>query len=320
MERDTALDTNDKKWLKRLLGTHIRFDEMMASHTSFRVGGPADAYASPKTQEQLVELLGWSTQRRVPYFIIGDGTNLLVRDTGIRAIMISLKKCLKGITKAGVEKDMYRVEAFSGGSLSSLCKFAIRNGLSGMNFAIGIPGTIGGGIKMNAGTSYGAMESVLEAIRIVLPNGRTQTLNKHELNFSYRNLALFNKDNDLDDQLPVILNASFILKCGNGQVLKDEANVILADRKKKQPIGWASAGCFFKNPSSEKPAGLLIDRAGLKGKKKGNAMISTQHANFIINTGKASADDILWLMEYAQENVFKQYGIHLEPEVKIVGD
>lgn len=315
-----GLNTNDKKWLISLFGTNVKFDELMSKHTSLRVGGPAEIYVSPKTEEQLSELIGWVEQKQYPYLIIGEGTNLLVKDKGIQAIIISLKNCLNEITKSDEGKNKCRVEAMAGASLKSLCRIAIRNGLSGMNFAIGIPGTIGGGIKMNAGTSYGAMENVLETIRILLPDGKTKTIDKKQLNFSYRNLSLVDCGNGVSGQHLIILNGCFILNYMNDRELKKEARYIFEDRKKKQPIGWPSAGCFFKNPSSEQPAGLLIDQAGLKGKRKGNAEISTKHANFIINTGKASAADILYLMEYTQEKVFKLFNINLESEVKIVGD
>lgn len=314
------LDTNDKKWLERRFGTHVTFDEWMLKHTSLQVGGPADVYVLPKTQEQLFELIGWAVHKKYPYLIIGEGTNLLVKDKGIRAIIICLKKCLNDITKTDLGKNRYRVHAMAGASLKSLCRVALRNGLTGMNFAMGIPGTIGGGIKMNAGTSLGAMENVLETIRILHPDGKTQTLEKKQLNFSYRNLWLIGNGNGLPWESPIILDGCFMLNQTNDPELKIEAKRLLEDRKKKQPIGWPSAGCFFKNPSSGQPAGFLIDQAGLKGKRKGNAMISTNHANFILNMGNATAADILWLMDYTQEEVLKRFNVNLEPEVKIVGD
>ncbi len=315
-----ALDPNDKKWLTQLFGTKIKFGELMSKHTSLRIGGPADVYVSPETQKQLFELTAWAAHRQHSYLIIGEGTNLLVKDKGIQAIVISLKKCLNEITKTDLGKNKYRVRAMAGATLRSLCTFAMNEGLSGMNFAIGIPGTIGGGIKMNAGTSKGTMEDILDTIDILLPDGKPQTLCKNQLNFSYRNLSLANTNHALHGKHPIILNGGFILNHTDDRELKKEAKLILKDRKRKQPIGWPSAGCFFKNPSPEQPAGLLIDQAGLKGIRKGDAEISAKHANFIINTGKASAEDILWLMKHVQEKIFKLFNIILEPEVKIVGD
>jgi UDP-N-acetylmuramate dehydrogenase len=316
----TTLDINDTQWLKRLFGKNVKFNESMSKHTSLRVGGPADAFVAPENKDQLFELIGWAAHRQIPYLVVGEGTNILVKDKGIRAIIISLAKCLNEITKTDLGKSKYRVDAMAGASLKSLCRFAINNNLSGMNFAIGIPGTIGGSIKMNAGTSQGTMEDVLDTIRLLLPDGKTQNIGKNQLDFSYRNLSLGNNGNEAAGKYPIIINGCFILNHTHDQELKNEAKLILRDRQKKQPIGWASAGCFFKNPSMKQPAGMLMDQAGLKGKTKGKAKISTKHANFILNTGSASAADILWLMEYAQEKVFKQFNINLVPEVKIVGE
>ncbi|MBW1812273.1 MAG: UDP-N-acetylmuramate dehydrogenase [Deltaproteobacteria bacterium] len=316
----TTLDTKDTQWLKSFFGKNVKFNESMSKHTSLRVGGPADVFVTPKNQDQLFELIGWAAHRQIPYLVVGEGTNLLVKDKGIRAIIISLVTCLNEITKTDLGKSKYRVDAMAGASLKSLCRFAINNSLSGMNFAIGIPGTIGGSIKMNAGTSQGVMEDVLDTILLLLPDGKIQNIGKNQLDFSYRNLSLGSNGNEPAGNYPIILSGCFILNHTHDQEFKNEAKLILKDRKKKQPIGWASAGCFFKNPSTKQPAGMLMDQAGLKGKTKGRAKISTKHANFILNTGNATAADILWLMKYAQEIVFKQFNINLQPEVKIVGE
>jgi UDP-N-acetylmuramate dehydrogenase len=315
-----TLEPNDTKWLKRFFGKNVTLNESMSKHTSLRIGGPADVYVTPENQNQLVELIQWTVYRQIPYLVIGKGTNLLVKDKGIRGIIISLSKCLKDVTKSDLGKNKYCVDAMAGASLKSLCAFALRNGLSGMNFAIGIPGTIGGGIKMNAGTSHGAIENVLDSVRVLLPEGNIQTIGKDKLDFNYRNLALSDNGDDRVGKKSIILSGCFVLNLTHNQELKNEAKLILKNRIKNQPIGLASAGCFFKNPSTTQPAGMLIDQAGLKGKTKGRAKISTKHANFILNTGNASAADILWLMEYAQEKVFKLFNINLEPEVKIVGE
>jgi UDP-N-acetylmuramate dehydrogenase len=316
----TVLDTNSKNWLKDFFGEDVLFDELMSKHTSLRVGGPADSFVSPKDRHQLVELIGWACDRNIPYLVVGEGTNLLVRDKGIRAIVISLSSFLNKIMKTDIGNSTYRIDAMAGMPLRTFCKYSINNGLSGMNFALGIPGTIGGGIKMNAGTAYGSMESVIHTIQLLFPDGNTKTVEKEQLNFGYRDLWLRSRTRESSKNQPIILNGSFILYRANSEELKKDAEVIIRDRKKKQPIGQWSAGCFFKNPSQKQPAGLLMDQAGLKGKTKGGAKVSTKHANFLLNTGNASAADILSLMEYAQEKVFKQFHIRLEPEVKIVGE
>jgi len=316
----TVLNTSETDWLKGLLGSHVKFNESMSKHTSLRVGGPADVFTLPERPDQLIELVGWLGHKNLPYLVVGGGTNLLVSDKGIRAVVICLSKCLNQITEAGQEKDRVRVNAMAGAALKTLCRFSLNHKYSGMNFALGIPGTIGGAIQMNAGTAHGSIESVLDTLQVLYPDGTTRVLGKHQLNFKYRQLTFGNHGEEKINQPLIILSGSFLLKDLGSAGLKHEATAILRNRKQTQPIGWASAGCFFKNPSPDQSAGWLIDRAGLKGKTKGEAKISEKHANFIVNTGNASAADILWLMDRVREKVFQQFHITLEPEVKIVGD
>jgi UDP-N-acetylmuramate dehydrogenase len=188
-----------------------------------------------------------------------------------------------------------------------------------MNFALGIPGTVGGGILMNAGTGYGWIANVLDSIKVLLPTGEAQGISRKDLNFSYRKLTWDDEQVKMCQGSCIILDGCFQLRPSDPQKIKKEAVTILADRKRKQPIRHPSAGCFFKNPPSGKTAGELIDLAGLKAKRIGGAVISSKHANFILNTGTASAADVLALMEHVQEKVFKTFNINLDPEVKIVG-
>ncbi|MBU4414628.1 MAG: UDP-N-acetylmuramate dehydrogenase [Proteobacteria bacterium] len=313
------LDSDSKIWLESRFKKNVRFDESMSSHTSLRVGGAADAFVMPEKPEELVELIKWSRQRDIPCLVIGDGTNLLVKDRGIRGIVVVLTKCLKSITKRGMGRDGIIVTALAGARMQALCSFAIKNGLKGMNFAIGIPGTVGGGIMMNAGTVYGSIKGVLDSIKILLPAGHTKIIMRENLNFDYRKLSLKDEVKEVNQGQPVILGACFCLHPSDPQKLKRDAEEILKARKERQPTGLPSAGCFFKNPLSGKTAGELIDLAGLKGKSIGGAEISLKHANFIINRDRASAADILALIELVQETVAKKFNINLEPEVKIVG-
>ncbi len=291
----------------------------MSKHTSLRVGGAADAFVIPEKPEELVDLIRWSRQKDIPCLVIGDGTNLLVKDSGIRGIVIVLTKCLKNITKRGMGRDGIIVTALAGARMQALCYFAVKNGLKGMNFAIGIPGTVGGGIMMNAGTAYGSIKGVLDSIKILLPAGQTKIIMRENLNFDYRRLSLKDEVKEGNQGLPIILGACFCLHPSDPQKLKKDAEEILKARKERQPAGLPSAGCFFKNPLSGKTAGELIELAGLKGKSIGEAEISLKHANFIINRDRASAVDILALIEFVQETVSKKFNINLEPEVKIVG-
>jgi len=208
----------------------------------------------------------------------------------------------------------------AGASLPSLCNFAIDNGLGGMNFGLGIPGTIGGAILMNAGTAHGDISDVLNTITILDPCGNKKHLNTKDYNFSYRKLAWSNNLTKVSNNGPVILDGCFKLHSTDKNRLKQKAAAILLARKRKQPTHLPSAGCFFKNPQSGKTAGELIEMAGLKGTVKGDARISSKHGNFIINQGNASAADIIELVLLVQEYVSKMFNKVLIPEVIIVGE
>jgi len=314
-----ALDSEAKKRLTDLLGTSVKFDEPMSRHTSLRVGGPAEAFVVPKNSEALKSLIKWARQKGVPYLIVGHGTNLLVKDNGIRGVVIVLTKCLQEITQTGTVKQNVIVTAMAGVRLQTLCNYAIDHGLAGLNFAIGIPGTVGGGIMMNAGAAGSWIGNVLESVTVLLPSGQTKTIAKQQLKFSYRHLSLNMQPNHVYSDQPVIIDGSFCLHPSDPQKLKTEAQEIIKLRKQKHPVSTPSAGCFFKNPASGKPAGELIELAGLKGKSIGGAEVSAKHANFLVNIGQASAADFLALMELVQETVSKMFNTELEREVKIVG-
>ena len=321
---NAQLDNDSKKWLANVFGNSVKFDEPMYRHTSLRVGGPAQVFVTPESPEKLVKLIKWCGQKEFPYTVFGNGTNLLVKDSGIHGVVIVLTKCLNKITQSRADNNSVIVTALAGARLQALCAFAIENGLEGMNFALGIPGTVGGGIIMNAGTACGTMESVLDSIEILLPTGKNKILSKDNLCFGYRKLSWDTGEKGVYKSQSIILSGCFCLHHldpqADPQKLKQEANEILKTRKKKQPAGLPGAGCFFKNPSSGKTAGQLIEMAGLKGKSTGGAKISSKHANFILNTGSASASDILALMELVQKKVLNMFNIELETEIKIVGE
>lgn len=316
------LNPDSKKWLANLFGKNVKFNEPMSRHTSLRVGGPAWAFVTPESFEKFLELIRWSKKNGIYCMVIGGGTNLLVKDGGINGIVVVLKKCLDGITGiagTGGEKGPIIITAMAGTRLQTLCSFAIDNGLEGMNFAIGIPGTVGGAIIMNAGAAYGSMAGVIDSIKVLLLTGETRVILRQNLQFDYRKLTWDRKITDIDDGQPIILSGCFSLRPSDPQRLKKQAVEILKARKKRQPSGFPSAGCFFKNPASGKTAGELIDLAGLKGKSIGGAKISSKHANFIVNKGNASAVDMLALMELVQKKVLKIFNIELESEITIVG-
>ena len=313
-----SLDTDSIKWLKSRFKDSVKFDEPMSRHTHFKVGGPADAFIAPESREDLIQLVTWLDRKGLPLYIIGDGTNLLVKDNGIRGIVIVLTKCPKKISKQSENNREALITVPAGAKLQELCSFAIKSGLGGMNYAMGIPGTVGGAITMNAGTAHGSTADVLDDVLIMLRDGQNRKIKKSEIDFSYRKLS-FGKDINIFKDRPIVLEGSFRLFHSDAEKLKEEAEKILSMRRKKQPVSFPSAGSFFKNPLHGKSAGRLIEKAGIKGKKIGGAQVSEKHANFIINTGNASASDILELMEFVQETVFNTFNIELEPEVKIVG-
>jgi UDP-N-acetylmuramate dehydrogenase len=314
-----VLDRDAVSWLSSHFGSNVKFNEPMANHTSLRVGGPAEAYVVPENIESLKALIKWLWQKKLPYLIIGDGTNLLVKDNGITGIVIVLTKCLKTIAQTDTQADRVFVTAMAGARMRTLCRFAIERGLKGTNFAMGIPGTVGGAIMMNAGTSLGSVESVLESIKVLLPTGHSLRIKKEKLNFSYRKLSWNEAQIDIGLGQPIVLDGCFCLHPADPEKLKKEAQEILKARQKRHPYDVPSAGCFYKNPASDKTAGELIDLAGLKGKSIGGAEISSKHANFIINRQNASAADFLALMALVEETVLKMFNINLEREVKIVG-
>jgi len=314
-----ALDSDSIKWLESHFGNNVKFGESMSRHTSLRVGGPAEAFVTPENVEDLETLVKWSWDRGLSYLIIGKGTNLLVKDSGIHGITIGLAKCLKKIDQADMNTDGVMVNAMAGVNLKTLCSYALKQGLKGMNFALGIPGTVGGGIIMNAGTSHGSMENVLKSIDVLLPTGDTRRIKKEALNFDYRKLSWSPELTDGHRDQTVILNGRFCLYPTDPKALKRTAREIIRTRKTRQPIGWPSAGCFFKNPASGETAGQLIEMAGLKGKSVGGAEISSKHANFFINRHNASAADFLALMDLAEKAVLEKFNVHLKREVKIVG-
>ncbi len=313
------LDNKTKSALKKDFGRFINFDVPMSGHTSFKVGGPADVFAEPLILEDLTSLITWSHANRIPYDIIGGGTNLLVTDPGIRGIVISLKKMNADIIISEKNEEHTLLIAGAGIRTHSVCQYAIRHGLQGFNFALGIPGTIGGSIIMNAGTSYGSMENVVHAIKIMEASGNIRNVTADKLNFSYRGFSLNGSRKGFPPET-IILECTFKLGKGDTASLKKEADGIISERNIHQPTSLPSAGCFFKNPSSEKTAGELIDLAGLKGEKIGGAQISPKHANFIVNAGQATADDVLKLKNLIIKAVSDKFNIILKTEVRIVGE
>ncbi|MCG6908971.1 MAG: UDP-N-acetylmuramate dehydrogenase [Deltaproteobacteria bacterium] len=315
----TALEPEDRDWLAQALPQDVVFDEPMARHTTLRVGGPAEALVRPASREDLVRLIRWADARGIACLPLGAGSNILVRDRGISGIVVLLDRCLREIVtgNAGAERPL--VKAGAGLKLSALCAYGLKHGLQGFNFALGIPGTVGGSLWVNAGTGDACMGDLLESVTVLLPAGRVRTMGKAMLHFSYRKMAWPAELKIERGRQPIILEAAFRLRKGKRDSLRKEAGRLLKHRNRRQPWTLPSAGCIFKNPPGERSAGELIDLAGLKGKRIGDAEISTKHANFIVNRGRAAAADILALVDLATDAVYEHHRVKLETEVKIVG-
>ena len=313
--------TTDKKYktLRATLGQEsqaalgLLSQEPLSKYTSFRVGGPADFLAAPRDRQELVAILNAARQESIPVTLLGGGTNTLVSDKGIKGLVIVLKelKSVPCVFDTG-SKDIKTIHADAGERLSTVCQFAMDQNLAGLEFAAGIPGTLGGAIIMNAGTASWEISQAVAALEIIDIKTLTfKTIKRKDLAFSYRQLAAVDV---------LIVGAHLSLTPADPAGIKKRFDQTLKAKKNTQPISLASAGCFFKNPSSHAPAGKLIEDAGLKGKKINGAKVSTLHANFIVNTGNARCEDIIALKNLVQKTVFEKYHIKLETEVKVTGE
>lgn len=308
-----------KKLLTDRFSERVRFDVPMSEHTSLRVGGPADALVMPTDTRELMDLMKMLEQTGVPWLVLGGGTNLLVRDRGVRGVVLSLQQGFSGIKIVKSDIDNILVHAGAGARLSALCRYAQANNLQGMNFAVGIPGTVGGAVIMNAGTEKGSVESVLKDIDVLNVPDKPETVSGGSFSFSYRGLIWDRSMIAESGHEPIVLGGRFELSTAEGLVDQAAEEEQRARRRQSQPTGY-SAGCVFKNPASDMSAGRLIDLAGLKGLRIGEAQVSEVHANFIVNLGRASAADILRTMEIVREKVLQEYGVELEPEIRIIGE
>ena len=292
----------------------LRRNEQMSRHTSFGIGGPADVLAWPADRDDLLALLQTVRKKKLPYFILGGGTNLLVRDNGFRGVVISLRRMNRIALEreyASVGGSFGVVFAEAGASLPKLVSFAAEQGFTGLEFAAGIPGTVGGAVCMNAGTALGEIGGIIDTVTLVSPEGGLISRGQDEMGFGYRTSSV--------PEGHLVLEASVVLRRGDSAEIKARVQELLDTRKERQPWGLPNAGSMFKNPR-EGAAGRLIEEAGLKGRRVGNAQVSEKHANFIVNLGKASAADVLQLMEIVQQAVFEKHRVRLEPEIKIIGE
>lgn len=282
-------------------------EEPMSGHTTFRVGGPADFFVTPEKEEQVREAVFAFRQAGVPFYIVGNGSNLLVGDRGYRGGIIQIFKKMNRISACDLQ---LRVQA--GALLSKIASEALNRGLTGFEFASGIPGTLGGAVMMNAGAYGGEMKQVLTRARVLKVSGEIVEVPAEEMNLGYRS-SIFAKNRD------VILSADIRLEPGESEQIRKRMDELREQRTAKQPLEYPSAGSTFKRPEGYF-AGKLIEDAGLRGFQVGGAQVSMKHCGFVINKEHAAAKDILSLMEQVSDKVFTRFGVHLEPEVKILGE
>ena len=301
----TELTEFQKKIAALLPNLELRMNESMAKHTSFRIGGGAEVMAFPKTETELAELLKVSALLDCKCAILGAGTNVLAPDEGITGLVICLKDCLDGMEAL----PDARIRVMAGVTMSRAAVFAANLGLSGLEFAHGIPGTIGGGIYMNAGAYGGEISQVCDRVKVMDRQGNTRWLSRAEMEFSYRHSVLETSDD-------IVIAAEFTLTPAEPEAIKARMKELIGKRSASQPLNLPSAGSAFKRPKGGYAA-ALIDQAGLKGFRVGNAGISDKHAGFAVNLGGATANDVKELLQTVSDRVFEQTGIRLEPEIRI---
>ncbi len=284
----------------------IKIDEKLSEYVNFKVGGPADILLIPNSKEQVIKSIKICKENNIPFYLIGNGSNILVRDGGFRGVVLSLKNV------KNIYVDGEKIEADCGVMLKEVSDKAIENSLTGFEFACGIPGTIGGAVFMNAGAYDGEISKVIESAEVIDENCNIIRLSREELDFGYRSSLVMKKGY-------TVLSAVFKLEKGQVKTIKELIEDLTNKRESKQPLEYPSAGSTFKRPTGYF-AGKLIQDAGLKGYSIGGAAVSEKHSGFVINKGNATAKDITDLIKHIQDEVKKQFGVDLHPEVRIIGE
>ena len=298
---------NNIKHSLNLLGINYLENEPMKKHTTFGIGGPVDLLILPNNNSMIEDIIEIINKDNIEYYFLGSGSNILVSDSGIKGIVISLKKSSKNII---FNNDSVYVEC--GAMLGTFIKKLNKRNISGYETLIGVPGTVGGALVMNAGAFGSEISNNLISVNAININGKKRLYKFNDINFSYR-YSSFNKDE-------ILIDALFKCKTGNKKNIdknKKEASLL---RRKHQPLKFRSAGSIFKNPSSNIAAGYLIDKAGLKGTKIGGAQISNKHANFILNIENAKSNEVITLIEIIKNKIKMMFDINLQLEIKILGD
>lgn len=289
------------------MGLKVLLNEPMTKHTTFKIGGNADIFIYVNNAEELSEIIKTLNSNNIPYFMVGNGSNLLISDFGIEGAVIKLDGDFKNIKL--INEDT--IECGAGVSLSKLCIFAQKNSLSGLEFAYGIPGTVGGAVYMNAGAYGGEIKDVIVSANSITTTGQNNYIEKDLMDLSYRH-SIYENNGD------TIVSARFKLKKSDPLHIKEKMGEYMSRRKEKQPLEYPSAGSVFKRPIGNY-AGTLIQTCGLKGKAIGDAMVSTKHAGFIVNKSNASCQNVIDLIDHIKAVVLENTGIALECEIKAIG-
>lgn len=284
----------------------LKEGELLSNHTTFRIGGAAKYFAVPKNEEEIMEAVDFAIVKDLPYYILGKGSNVLFADEGYPGVIIEIGAGMEKVERTGDTG----IRAQAGVSLSALAAFAAREGLSGLEFAGGIPGTLGGAVTMNAGAYGGEMKDVIVSAKVMDEEGAVQELSCEELQLGYRTSIVQKK------QL-IVLEAEFSLQPGETEAIQSTMKELNAKRREKQPLEYPSAGSTFKRPEGYF-AGKLIEDAGLRGYRVGDAQVSEKHCGFVVNRGKATCVEVLQLIGDVQKTVKEQFGVQLEPEVRII--
>ncbi len=288
-----------------LQGISLSCDEPLSKHTSFRIGGPAELMAFPQNEDELSKILKTAAVMGEKPRILGAGTNILAPDDGVKGLVICLKDCLSGIKQTGAST----IRVMAGVTMTRAAVFAAKHGLSGLEFAHGIPGTVGGGVYMNAGAYGGEIKDVCKCVTVMDQTGDIRVLSTEEMGLSYRHSRLM-------DEPGIVISAEFSLTPADPTVINGQMQLLMNKRSASQPLDYPSAGSAFKRPVGGYAA-ALIAQAGLKGVRVGNAAVSEKHSGFIVNLGGAAAEDVKELLDLVACLVFEQTGIRLEPEIRV---
>ena len=300
------MDIDYKKLFEKDIYGTVLFNEPMKNHITFRIGGPCEVLVEPETEEQILNVLNLIKENNLRYMVIGNGSNLLVKDIGIKGVVLKILDKFSEIKINGTE-----IIANSGAKLSKIAKIAMENELKGFEFASGIPGSIGGAVTMNAGAYGFEMKDIIKNVRVIEKDLTIREYSNDEMNFRYR------KSRVQDDNL-IVLSVTIQLKKGDIKEITENYNEYTRLRRMKQPLEYCSAGSTFKRPVGFY-AGKLIDDSGLRGYRYKDAQVSEKHCGFIINRGNADFEQVYTLMKTVQDKVYENFNVMLEPEIKIVG-